>query len=146
MIIEQLALRWVTRRDFLSRLAIDLYRDDENEEVPEDRRRNALQQVSNILNHLKKKHLIFIVPRRFIVNVPRALYLYYINLPKEARADRHTGLEVERHEKDVYAVMGAFRENLGMDYPLLEAREIAQKIISSYYEEFYGYLVTRTYS
>jgi len=142
LIIEQLALRWVTRRDFLSRIAVDFYRDNENEEVPEERRRSALQQVSNILNQLKRKHLIFIAPRRFVVNVPRVLYLYYINLPKEARTDRRKGLKVEQHEKALYAVMGAFKENLGIDFPSSEAREISQKIISSYYEEFYGYLVT----
>jgi hypothetical protein len=121
---------------------VDFYRGSEDEEVPENRRRSALQQVSNILNHLKRKHLVFVVPRRFVVNVPRVLYLYYINLPKEARADRRKGLGVERHEKALYAIMGAFRENLGMDFPLSEAREISQKIISLYYEEFYGYLVT----
>lgn len=142
MIIEQLALRWVTRRDFLSRLAVDFYRGGEDEEISEEQRRNALQQVSNILNHLKRKHLVFIVPRRFVVNVPRVLYLYYINLPKGARADRRKRLDVKRNEKALYAVMGALRENLGMDFPLSEAREISQRIISLYYEEFYGYLVT----
>ncbi len=142
MIIEQLALRLATRRDFLSRIAVDFYRAAEDEEVSEKRRRSALQQVSNILNQLKRKHLVFVVPRRFVVNVPRVLYLYYINLPKGARADRRKGLEVELHEKALYAVMEAFRENLGIDFPLSEATEISQKIISLYYEEFYGYLVT----
>ena len=142
LIIEQLALRWVTRRDFLSRIAVDFYRGGEDEEVPEERRRSALQQVSNILNQLKRKHLVFIVPRRFVVNVPRILYLYYINLPREARASWREGLEVERHTKALYAVMGAFRENLGINFPLSEARTIAEKVISMYYDEFHGYLVT----
>ena len=141
LIIEQLALHWITRRDSLSKLAVDFYRNNKDGEVSEKQKRSALQQVSNILNHLKRKNLVFVVPRRFVVNVPRILYLYYINLSKEARADRRKGLEVERHKKAFYVVMGAFRENLGIDFPLSEAREISQKIISSYYEEFYGYLV-----
>ncbi len=142
MIIEQLALRWITKRDFLSRTAVDFYRGSEDEEVPEERRRSALQQVSNILNQLKRKHLVFIVPRRLVVNVPRILYLYYINLPRKARADWHIGRKVERHEKALYAVIGAFRENLGINFPLSEARAIAGKVISMYYDEFHGYLVT----
>ncbi len=142
LIIKQLALRWVTRRDFLSRIAVDFYRGSEGEEIPEERRRSALQQVSNILNQLKRKHLVFVVPRRFVANVPRVLYLYYINLPKGAKTNRRKELDVERHEKALYAIMGAFRENLGIDFPLSEAREISRKIISLYYEEFHGYLVT----
>ena len=142
LIIEQLVVRWVTRRDFLSKIAVDFYRGDEDEEVSEERKRSTLQQVSNILNQLKRKHLVYIVPRKLVINVPRVLYLYYINLPEKARENRHEGLNTEQYEKALYAVTGAFRENLGIDYSLSEARELSEKIISSYYEEFYGYLVT----
>ena len=82
LIIEQLAIRWVTRLDFLSRIAVNFYRGDEDEEVPEERKRSTLQQVSNILNQLKRKHLVYIVPRKLVVNVPRVLCLYYTNYRK----------------------------------------------------------------
>jgi len=141
LVIEQLALRWVTRRGFLSRIAVDFYRGSEEEKLSEERKGNALQQVSNILNHLKKKCLIHIVPRRFVVNVPRTLHLYYINLPKRAKGDRYEGLRIEKYNQALRVVARAFQENLGIDFPLSEAQELSKKVITSYYGEFYGYLV-----
>lgn len=111
LIIEQLAIHCVTRRDFLSKLAVDYYSINEDRELSGERRRSALQQVSNILNHLKKKDLIHIIPRKFIVNVPRLLYLYHINLPKDAKYDVDKALNVDKCMKALHASAIVFQEN-----------------------------------
>ena len=49
IIIEELARHWVVQRNTLSRMAIEFYRESEDKELPEKKRLNALQQVSNIL-------------------------------------------------------------------------------------------------
>lgn len=141
IIIEELARHWVVQRNTLSRMAVEFYRESEDKELLEKKRLNALQHVSNILNHLKRKDLIYIVPRRLIVNVPRLLYLYHINLPKEAKKETKIAIDTEKHKNALHIAASAFQENLGITFPLLEAYEITRNIIGMYYEKFHGYLV-----
>jgi len=140
MIIEELALHYVTRRDRLKKTALDFYRGGEEGELPERRRKNALQQVSNILNSLKRKHLIHIIPRRFVINIPRTLYLYHISLPKDVRRSSNEPY-VEKYSYALQKVALAYQGNLGVDFPLSDALKIAKEVVKSYYIEFYGYLV-----
>ena len=141
MIIEELAMHWVTRRNSLSRIAIEFYRGGEDKEIAEKKRLNALQQVRNILNHLQRKALIYIVPRRLVVNVPRLLYLYHVNLPEEAKKDVKEAIDTEKHKNALHMAALAFQENLGISFPLSEAYEITRNIVRMYYEKFHGYLV-----
>lgn len=135
MVVEQLALHYVTERDYLSKIAVEFYCETGR------KREGALQQVSNILNHLKRKHLIHIVPRRLVINVPRSLYLYYINLSKEARRDSGEALRVEKYRSAIGRVAMAYQGNLGVDFPLSEASKLAEEVVVLYYNEFHGYLV-----
>ena len=142
MIIEQLALHWVTERSFLSKTAVNFYREDEDEEIPAKIRLNALQQVSNILNNLKRKDLIYIVPRKLIVNVPRLLYLYQIKLPPNVKRDVREAQKADKYMEALHSAAAAFHENLGVNFPISRAYEITRGIVAQYYEKFHGYLVT----
>ncbi len=135
MVVEQLAFHYVTKRDYLSKMAVEFYYEIGRE------KENALQQVSNILNHLKRKHLIHMVPRKLIINVPRSLYLYHVNLPKEARYDSDEVLHVEKYRSAIWKVAEAYQGNLGVEFPLSEALRLAEEVVVSYYDRFHGYLV-----
>ena len=141
MIIEELAKHWVIWRDSLSKTAIEFYRKGEDKEISEKERLSVLQQVRNILYNLKRKALIYIVPRRLVVNVPRLLYLYHVNLPEEAKKDVKEAIDTEKHKNALHMAALAFQENLGISFPLSEAYEITRNIVRMYYEKFHGYLV-----
>lgn len=108
MIIEQVALRWVVGREILSRLTVNHYREDEEESIPDKGRALALQLVRNILNQLSCKHLVYLVAQKLVVNMPCVLYLYYTNLPAEAKERREERLNVEEYLSALATATGPF--------------------------------------
>ncbi len=80
-VIKELARRYAIRRNMLSRLALHYF----GENPSEKEKNTAYGAVRNILYILSRKDLVFQEEKRLVVNVPRLLFLYYINLPKEER-------------------------------------------------------------
>lgn len=140
-IISLLATNRVTQRSFLSNVALDFHRESLDEEIPTRERRKTLQHLSNILNCLKRKNLIYIIPRKYVINVPRILYLYHVNLPANIKRGVHEIRKPDRYKNAMYITATAIRTRLGVNYPLQDAYNIVRYIVTRHYSKFHGYLV-----
>lgn len=135
-VIEIIASRWAVERVNLSVSALKFYTENESmlPLLPEEKKKGILQYVSNILNALSRKRLVHLVKRKYVLNVPRILYLYHVNL-----AENSTAQDKERHA--LLMAAGGILQSLGeATFPRDKALSLAKELVEKYYEKHYDFL------
>lgn len=120
-LLDFLAYNYAVKRDRINDLFLEGVNDD-------DEMRRIRYRIRYVLEVLSKKGLIYVVPRRLVINIPLLLFYYKVN--KESKKNSAIALR--------NSAIALTSNPLSLEYS--EAVELVGEVVSKYYDKFDGFI------